>query len=81
MKQRGVDGNDAGAAAEKLFAGTYNKPSRLWGITMQELEKYAGVEGPGARELSNKLGKDQQANGKSQLRLFRYRHLPYPNLR
>ena len=64
LKGRGVDEDDVGAVAEKLFAGKYNKPSKLLGITIQELEKYAGIEGPLARGLSNNLEKNRQANGK-----------------
>jgi NAD-dependent DNA ligase len=59
LKGRGVDDDDVGDAAFKLFASKFNKPSRLLGITIQELKEYAEIEGPVARELSNKL-KDQQ---------------------
>jgi NAD-dependent DNA ligase len=59
LERRGIDKNDVGEAAEKLFAKRFNKPSRLLGITIQELKDHSGIEGPVARELSNKL-KDQQ---------------------
>ena len=60
LKDRGLDEDDVGAAAEKLFANKYNNEARLWGITIQELAKYAGIVGPVARELSNKLSNYQQ---------------------
>jgi hypothetical protein len=63
LKSRGVDEDDVGDAAEKLFAKGFNKPSRLLGITVDELERDANIRNPIARELSNKL-KDQQPIGK-----------------
>ena len=55
-----IEEDDVGAVAEKLFANKFHKESRLRNITIQELAKYAGIEGPVARELSNKLSNDQQ---------------------
>ena len=60
LKQQEVEEDDVGAVAEKLFANKFHKESRLRNITIQELAKYAGIEGPVARELSNKLSNDQQ---------------------
>jgi hypothetical protein len=65
LKSRGVDEDDVAEAAKKLFEKGFNKPSRLLGITIQELKEYAGIEGPVARELSNRLEKKQRPNGKS----------------
>jgi hypothetical protein len=58
LKRRGVDEEDVGDAADKLFKGKYNHTSKLLGITTQELNEYAGIYGPLARGLCNKL-KDQ----------------------
>ena len=60
LKQQEVEEDDVGAVAEKLFANKFHKESRLRNITTQELAKYAGIEGPVARELSNKLSNDQK---------------------
>lgn len=54
-EERGLDCDHAGEASEKLFSNGYNKPSRLMGITVEELKEFAGMVGPLARELSNKL--------------------------
>jgi hypothetical protein len=64
LKGKGVDDDDAGEAAKKLLANGFNKPSRLIGITVGELQSDAKIVNPLARELSNKLEKQQQQNGK-----------------
>ena len=55
LKRRGVDDEDAGDAAGKLLARGFNKPSRLLGITVEELKNDVGIQNPLARELMNKL--------------------------
>ena len=55
LKGRGVDEDDVAEAADKLFANRFNKPSRLLGITVDELKNDAGIQNPLARELSNQL--------------------------
>ena len=57
LKSRGVDEEDVADAADALFAMGYKRPSTMLGITVQELETYAGITGPVARHLSNKLEK------------------------
>jgi hypothetical protein len=63
LKGKGVDDVDAVKAAKKLLANGFNKPSRLIGITVGELQSDAKISNPLARELSNKL-KEQQPDGK-----------------
>lgn len=60
LKGRGVDENDAVAAADKLLAGPhiYDRPSALLDISVGELMSHAGIEDPVlARVLSNNLVK------------------------
>ena len=60
---KGVDADDAAEAADKFLLKGFNKPSRLLGITVEELKTDVGIANPLARELSNKL-KEQQQDGK-----------------
>lgn len=70
LKLLGVDEDDAGEAAEKLFERQFNKASRLFGITVEELGKDVNILNPLARELSNKLKAQQpQQNGKKKARI------------
>ena len=69
LKSRGVDEEDVAEAAEKLFAKGFNKPSRLFGISVGMLTR-AGLSDPLALELSNKLKAQQpQQNGKKKARI------------
>lgn len=53
LRNREVDEDDVETAATKLFTNDFNKPSRLLGITVEELKNDAGIQNPLARELSN----------------------------
>ena len=46
LKGRGLDEDDAVEVSQKLFSNGYNKPSRLMGITVEELRDFAGIVGP-----------------------------------
>ena len=63
FKERGVEEGDLGDVAEKLLMRGFHKPSRLLGITVDELKNDAKKPNPLARELSNKLKLLQQPNG------------------
>ena len=52
LKSRRVDEDDVDAAA-KLFTNGFNKPSKLLGISIQELKDHAGIVGPVAPRAVN----------------------------
>jgi hypothetical protein len=60
LKSRGVDEDDVGDAAEKLFAKHYTRPSMLLDISSDDL-KGEGLNPRVANHLRNKLKEQQQA--------------------
>lgn len=54
LKRRGVDDDDVVEAANKLFEKEFNRPSRILGITVEELKIDVGIKNTLARELNNK---------------------------